>query len=104
MSEREGQFTEAVKHHDVMESLMQHEGWKILLANIDYQIEYRSRELDKPLESMDKMPLQENVKGERRAFRFIAKLPEYIRDSEKAVIEAIELEKDTEDGGNEKDD
>lgn len=92
MSERDAQFAEAAAQRDLMRSLIGHAGWKMLVENMEARVAEKTIKLDAPLESADKLYLQENTKGERRSLRFIMALPQAIIDQASAAIEAIETE------------
>ena len=92
MSEREAQLSEAHKHKEIMESLINHDGWKLIDANLTAQILERTSKLEDPLSSADLIYLHEYMKGARQAFRFIQALPKSIMDTASEVIEAINKE------------
>jgi hypothetical protein len=98
---RAEQHTEAVQQQELMQSLIEHPGWKMLCDNMDARIEEKTNLLDEPLESLDKVGLLENVKGERRSLRFIKMLPDLILTQAVEVIAAIVQE--AEDESNDKD-
>ena len=92
MSERSSQLTEAVKHKEIMEELINHPGWKLIESNLQAQIDERTKKLEDPLPSGDAVYLFEYMKGARQAFRFIQALPLAIMETSAAVVEAINAE------------
>lgn len=98
MTTRDEQFTESAGHRDDLQSLIEHPGWKLIVANLDAQIKERTNKLDDPLQSREDVYLHEYMKGARQMARFILDLPRAIIETSEDVITAINEEKEIEDG------
>lgn len=98
---RDEQLSEAIGHKEVMEELENSPGWKLIVSNLEIQIQERTNKLDGPIADSGEVYRHEYMKGARQMARFTIALPKAISDSSRIVIEAITAEQEEIEDGEE---